>query len=83
MCVSPIPLTQQYDFQLSTGESSTGLSSCVYTVTTRDGDVWVETPHSDPEAPWEVVEVRAVSEGGYASLTQRLHRFHGTRRAHR
>ncbi|KAI3617116.1 hypothetical protein CBS9595_003025 [Malassezia furfur] len=62
----------QYDFQLSTGESSTGLSSCVYTVTTRDGDVWVETPHSDPEAPWEVVEVRAVSEALVLSTAEPL-----------
>lgn len=64
MCVAR--LTQQYDFQLSTGESSTGLSSCVYAVEIRDGAVWIETP-PPADAAWEVVEVRPVTEGACAT----------------
>lgn len=51
----------EYDFSLSTGESSTGLKACVFSVEVRsDGQVWVQQPSS--EGDWEVIEVRPVSE---------------------
>ncbi|KAK0565697.1 hypothetical protein OC861_003644 [Tilletia horrida] len=50
----------EYDFSLSTGESSTGMSTCVYAVEDRDGQIYIETPK--PESGWEIVELRPVSE---------------------
>jgi uncharacterized ferritin-like protein (DUF455 family)/nitrite reductase/ring-hydroxylating ferredoxin subunit len=54
----------EYDFSLSTGESSTGLKACVYKVEERQGDIWVQEPFQDasPHSGWDVVEVRPVSE---------------------
>lgn len=59
----------EYDFSLSTGESSTGLKACTYAVEERDGDIWVQEPNGETNtqdksyrARWEVVEVRPVSE---------------------
>ncbi|KAB5591039.1 hypothetical protein CTheo_5534 [Ceratobasidium theobromae] len=49
----------RYDFDLRTGESSTGLKACAYPVELRDRDVWLGTPG---EGSWEVVEKRPVSE---------------------
>lgn len=59
-------LTQQYDFQLSSGESSTGLSSCIYPVDVQGDDVLIGPPTDDVrdrESVWELVEIRPVSEG--------------------
>lgn len=63
----------EYDFSLSTGESSTGLKACVFDVKEeQDGSVWVQAPQADArehdtsssETPaWDVIEVRPVSEG--------------------
>ncbi|ELU36424.1 Rieske [2Fe-2S] domain-containing protein [Rhizoctonia solani AG-1 IA] len=50
----------RYDFDLKTGESSTGLKACAYPVELRDRDVWIGAPG---EGEWEVVEKRPVSEG--------------------
>jgi nitrite reductase/ring-hydroxylating ferredoxin subunit len=50
----------RYDFDLRTGESSTGLKACAYAVEVRGQDVWVGSPG---EGTWEVVEKRPVSEG--------------------
>ncbi|CAE6439240.1 unnamed protein product [Rhizoctonia solani] len=49
----------RYDFDLRTGESSTGLKACAYPVELRDRYVWIGTPG---EGEWEVVEKRPVSE---------------------
>ncbi|KAG9092043.1 hypothetical protein FRC06_000271 [Ceratobasidium sp. 370] len=49
----------RYDFDLRTGESSTGLKACAYPVELRDIDVWIGSPG---EGSWEVVEKRPVSE---------------------
>ncbi|KAG8735423.1 hypothetical protein FRC10_010615 [Ceratobasidium sp. 414] len=49
----------RYDFDLRTGESSTGLKACAYPVEIRDLDVWIGSPG---EGLWEVVEKRPVSE---------------------
>ncbi|CAE6495630.1 unnamed protein product [Rhizoctonia solani] len=49
----------RYDFDLKTGESSTGLKACAYPVELRDRDVWIGAPG---EGEWEVVEKRPVSE---------------------
>ncbi|KAL5638635.1 hypothetical protein ACGC1H_003108 [Rhizoctonia solani] len=49
----------RYDFDLKTGESSTGLKACAYPVELRDRDVWIGTPG---DGEWEVVEKRPVSE---------------------
>ncbi|CAD6896553.1 unnamed protein product [Tilletia controversa] len=54
----------EYDFSLRTGESSTGMSTCVYTIEERDGQIWIDPPK--PEAgssdDWEIVELRPISE---------------------
>jgi uncharacterized ferritin-like protein (DUF455 family)/nitrite reductase/ring-hydroxylating ferredoxin subunit len=57
----------EYDFSLSTGESSTGLKACVYAVEERQSTVWVQEPTYEDLRPaedsgWDVVEVRPVSE---------------------
>lgn len=55
----------QYDFSLATGESSTGLRSCVYDVSVVDGDVFIAPPTEDAaggSSLWEVISVRPVSE---------------------
>ncbi|CAE7180501.1 unnamed protein product, partial [Rhizoctonia solani] len=62
----------RYDFDLKTGESSTGLKACAYPVELRDKDVWIGAPG---EGEWEVVEKRPVSEG------QRDHTVALTRKA--
>ncbi|KAG9122731.1 hypothetical protein FRC07_000753 [Ceratobasidium sp. 392] len=49
----------RYDFDLRTGESSTGLKACAYPVKIRSSDVWIGSPG---EGAWEVVEKRPVSE---------------------
>ncbi|CUA71626.1 putative protein HI_0077 [Haemophilus influenzae Rd KW20] [Rhizoctonia solani] len=49
----------RYDFDLKTGESSTGLKACAYPVELRDRDVWIGVPG---QGEWEVVEKRPVSE---------------------
>ncbi|KDQ06120.1 hypothetical protein BOTBODRAFT_141294 [Botryobasidium botryosum FD-172 SS1] len=57
----------RYDFDLRTGKSETGLNACTYSVDVRSADengstertIWVQPPG---EGPWEVVEVRPVSE---------------------
>ena len=64
----------QYDFSLRTGESATGLQSCVYGVHLRPGTdgeehLFVDPPtgEADPReashSAWQLVDVRAVSEG--------------------
>jgi len=45
----------QYDFRLSTGDSSTGLRACVYTVRVDDDTVYVEPPTQDTTAEGESV----------------------------
>ena len=66
----------QYDFSLRTGESATGLQSCVYGVHLRPGadgeeHLFIDPPtgEADPRevlhSAWELVDVRAVSEGVY------------------
>lgn len=61
----------QYDFSLRTGESATGLQTCVYAVHALDDaegvrSVYIEAPKPQsaaaPDSAWECVEVRAVSE---------------------
>ncbi|KAE8258808.1 hypothetical protein A4X13_0g1439 [Tilletia indica] len=54
----------EYDFNLKTGESSTGMSTCVYTVEERDGEIWIDPPKPDVGSSddWEIVELRPVSE---------------------
>ncbi|KAG9120742.1 hypothetical protein FRC07_003640 [Ceratobasidium sp. 392] len=49
----------RYDFDLRTGESSTGLKACAYPVEIRSSNVWIGSPG---EGTWEVVEKRPVSE---------------------
>ncbi|KAG8795362.1 hypothetical protein FRC12_015495 [Ceratobasidium sp. 428] len=49
----------RYDFDLRTGESSTGLKACAYPVEIRGADIWVGAPGL---GNWEVVEKRPVSE---------------------
>lgn len=55
---------QEYDFSLKTGESSHGISTCVYAVEQRPSSqglsVWIEAPSST--SSWDVLEVRPVSE---------------------
>lgn len=72
----------EYDFSLSTGESSTGLKACTYAVEQRNREIWVQQPSSDEtgdskdESGWEVVEVRPVSESfalHRESVAQSLH----------
>ncbi|BGP13868.1 hypothetical protein JCM10213_002506 [Rhodosporidiobolus nylandii] len=52
----------QYDFNLSTGHSSTGMKACTYKLEVRDdGTVWLEPPGTAAD-DWKVLGVRAVSE---------------------
>lgn len=56
---------RSYDFNLRTGESSTGLKTCVYKTSERAGQLWVGTR---PDASdWKVLSVRPVSERSPAS----------------
>ncbi|KZV62071.1 DUF455-domain-containing protein [Peniophora sp. CONT] len=52
----------RYDFDLSTGESMSGLRACTYDVHLRGDaeEVWVEAPREGKD--WSVVELRPVSE---------------------
>ncbi|TKY89556.1 hypothetical protein EX895_001341 [Sporisorium graminicola] len=62
----------EYDFSLSTGESSHGISACVYSCSVRDETLYIQapTPSSlagdqdghNASAKWELVELRPVSE---------------------
>lgn len=61
----------EYDFSLSTGESSHGISACVYECRIRDDTLLIEAPkptNLDAEAAsrWELVELRPVSESSPA-----------------
>lgn len=74
----------EYDFSLSSGESSTGMKACVYAVQTRGDRVWIEAPvveggtdkgvseneHLGVSEGWKVIEVRAVSEGEYDAMLE-------------
>ncbi|GAA5968217.1 hypothetical protein JCM11641_003775 [Rhodosporidiobolus odoratus] len=52
----------QYDFNLSSGHSSTGMKACTFRIEVReDGQVWMEPPGT-LEDDWKVLGVRAVSE---------------------
>ncbi|GAA94436.1 uncharacterized protein L969DRAFT_20367 [Mixia osmundae IAM 14324] len=48
-----------YDFNLLSGESSTGLKACTYAVTEQDGYVLLEMPEQDD---YRLLSMRAVSE---------------------
>lgn len=51
-----------YDFDLSTGASSTGSKACTFKMRVRDdGCLWMESPGT-VEEDWRVVGIRAVSE---------------------
>ncbi|CBQ68518.1 conserved hypothetical protein [Sporisorium reilianum SRZ2] len=62
----------EYDFSLSTGESSHGMSACVYDCSVRDDTLYIQAPSpshlaDDQDAhtassKWELVELRPVSE---------------------
>ena len=60
----------RYDFDLVTGKSDTGLQACVYEVRVRqtesdgEAEVWVEAPRGG--TGWQSVNLRPVSEGGFA-----------------
>lgn len=60
MTVAVVCPWHRYDFDLRTGESSTGLKACAYPIDLRNGEVWVGSPG---EGLWEVAEQRPVSEG--------------------
>ncbi|SPO29542.1 related to Rieske [2Fe-2S] domain protein [Ustilago trichophora] len=62
----------EYDFSLSTGESSHGISACVYKCSVRNNTLFIEAPKpsnlsadQDPHSAsskWELIELRPVSE---------------------
>ncbi len=62
----------EYDFSLSTGESSHGISACVYKCSIRNDTLYIEAPKptdlaADQDADsaaskWELIELRPVSE---------------------
>ena len=61
----------EYDFSLSTGESSHGISACVYKCQVRDDTLWIEAPQATAAADadskqWELIELRPVSEASPA-----------------
>lgn len=78
----------EYDFSLSTGESSHGISACVYRCCVRNDRLFIEAPKptkltSGPDAQgatshWELIELRPVSESSPAvasrqDVAQSLH----------
>lgn len=61
----------EYDFSLSTGESSHGISACVYACKVSDiGHLYIEPP-KEATNDWELVELRPVSEACPAISQQR------------
>jgi uncharacterized ferritin-like protein (DUF455 family)/nitrite reductase/ring-hydroxylating ferredoxin subunit len=62
----------EYDFSLSTGESSHGISACVYACQVRQGQLYIETPKPTricddvtsalDDSQWQLIELRPVSE---------------------
>ncbi len=62
----------EYDFSLSTGESSHGISACVYSCQVQNGTLHIQPPKptnlaADQDADgatakWELIELRPVSE---------------------
>lgn len=74
----------EYDFSLSTGESSHGISACVYKCQVREQNLWIEAPQpcsneaiADPKQ-WETIELRPVSEAspGVASRQDAAQSLH-------
>lgn len=78
----------EYDFSLSTGESSHGISACVYECILRDDTLWIQTPKpsnlpANQDVPadasmWEIIELRPVSESSpdVASRRDIAHSLH-------
>jgi len=59
-------LTQQYDFEVKTGVSSTGLRACVYAVSVDAGVVYIEAPTPDTEhnaSVWTLAARRPITDG--------------------
>ncbi|KAG0152377.1 hypothetical protein CROQUDRAFT_649776 [Cronartium quercuum f. sp. fusiforme G11] len=49
-----------YDFDLRTGESSSGLKACVFPTSVRDGELFVGYPNGATD--WELIYIRPVSQ---------------------
>lgn len=65
----------RYDFDLKTGKSETGLSTCTYAVKIESDDsgeeqIWMEAPEGGRN--WRVVELRPVSEGVFSQFAHQL-----------
>ncbi|SAM84887.1 uncharacterized protein UBRO_05922 [Ustilago bromivora] len=61
----------EYDFSLSTGESSHGISACVYLCDVRNDTLFIQAPKpaelgADAASTWELIELRPVSEASPA-----------------
>ncbi|CDW98223.1 hypothetical protein, partial [Sporisorium scitamineum] len=66
----------EYDFSLSTGESSHGISACVYDCSVRNDTLYIQAPTPSnladdqdahtASAKWELIELRPVSESSLA-----------------
>ncbi|KAJ1023110.1 hypothetical protein NDA16_003263 [Ustilago loliicola] len=61
----------EYDFSLSTGESSHGISACVYQCHVRNDTLFIEAPKpselgAEAASKWELIELRPVSEASPA-----------------
>jgi len=53
----------QYEFNIKTGDSETGMRLCTFEVEVRDEAVWIESPGKTGEEGWEVVKFEPISEG--------------------
>jgi len=65
----------EYDFSLKTGESSTGLNTCVYQVSEIDGQIFLEPPSSEVGS-WSIIEIRPVSEAFSSSKERSAKSLH-------
>ncbi|SPO28326.1 related to Rieske [2Fe-2S] domain protein [Ustilago trichophora] len=65
----------EYDFSLSTGESSHGISACVYQCSVRNDILFIEAPKpsnmSAHASKWELIELRPVSESSPSVASRR------------
>ncbi|KAL7417253.1 hypothetical protein BDY24DRAFT_412002 [Mrakia frigida] len=63
----------QYEFNIKTGDSETGMRLCTFQVEVRaDEWVWVESPGKTGEEGWEVVKFEPISEA-FADITPPAH----------